>query len=370
MALKVGAGESQPPTWPLPGQDTPQRRRPLRRLAVRALWSLVALALLTSLTLGYSYWRLSQTVTSYTGAHFNQGENAVWLEHTWAGSQHSEVEYDTLAMQLQQERIGYVFAHVGPLDSAGDIPASVAPLAATFVNALHMRLPQVKVLAWIGQLEAASGQPADQVVNLDDSKVRERIAQTSARFVRQEGFDGVHYDIEPIRNNNPRFLDLLDETRTLLPPSAILSVSAQKWAPNAHVADLFYNAGRAGEWWTSYYYTAVASHVDQLVVMTYDTAMPTASLYQVFVKEETEHILQSARSAPHPPQVLMGVPTYTGDTTWFHASAENMRSGLSGVIAGLNSDRDTRPFVGVAIYRFGVTTDASWSTYNQLWLGR
>ncbi|MEO7003235.1 MAG: hypothetical protein ABI068_15585, partial [Ktedonobacterales bacterium] len=220
------------------------------------------------------------------------------------------------------------------------------------------------------QIEASSGLPSDEVVNLDDSTVRATIATTAARFVQKDDFDGVHYDIEPIRNNNPRFIDLLIATRALLPSGAMISVSAQKWAPNAHVADLFYNAGRAGEWWTTYFYEVVAAHVDQLAVMAYDSAMPTAGAYQLFVKEETQHVLAIARSVPHPPQVLIGVPTYTGDSTWFHASAENMTSGLNGVVAGLNSDTSTQPFTGVAIYRLAVTSDASWTSYNRNWLGQ
>jgi dihydroxyacetone kinase len=98
--------------------------------------------------------------------------------------------------------------------------------------------------------------------------------------------------------------------------------------------------------------------------------MPTAAAYQLFVKQETSHVLDAALAAKHPPQVLIGAPTYTGDSLWFHASAENMQSALAGVTAGLNSDTQTRPFVGVAIYRYAVTTDADWATYDRMWLGQ
>ncbi|MBF6589752.1 MAG: hypothetical protein IVW57_04380, partial [Ktedonobacterales bacterium] len=224
-------------------------------------------------------------------------------------------------------------------------------------------------LAWIGQLEAASGLPAGQVVNLDDSATRTRIVATARGFT-SAGMDGVHYDIEPILNNNPRFIDLLRATRAVLPPGALISVAAQKWAPNAHIADWAFQAGHAGAWWTSYYYSAVAANVDQLVVMAYNTAMPTAGLYALAVKQETQYILESASAVPHPPRVLIGLPTYTGDSTWFHDRAENMTSGLSGVTAGLNSGGDISSFEGVAIYRYGTTTPADWATYDRLWLGR
>jgi spore germination protein YaaH len=320
-------------------------------------------------TLAFMFWRLTATATDYAPAHFNQGRNAVWLEHTWAGEPHSAVEYDQLAAQLAREQITYLFVHVGPLESDGSIPANLAPNAGAFAEQMHQRVPGLRILAWIGQLEAASKEPGDETVSLDNSRVRGRIAQTAAGFVRL-GMDGVHYDIEPITNNNPRFLDLLDETRAALPSGALLSVAAQKWAPNAHVADWAFHVGRADAWWTSYYYTQVASHVDQLVVMAYNTALPTAGLYELAVKQETQHILEAAQAAPHPPRVLIGLPSYTGDNTWFHAEAENVRSGLKGVADGLNSGSDISSFEGVAIYRFGTTTESDWAEYQALWLGQ
>lgn len=372
-----GRGE-KPPRWPVSGlraksERAANERLPQRTLRVRlARLGLVLLALVLVLVLvaGFVIWRLGQTVTSYPGAHFNRGQNAVWLEHTWAGEAHSASDYDDLAARLTREQIGYVFAHVGPLNSDGTIPDNRAPNAAALAAALHQRLPGLKVLAWIGQVEIAAGFPPNQSVNLTDSQVRAQIAHTAAHFVQDLGYDGVHYDIEPITNNNPRFLDLLDETRAVLPPSAIISISAQKWAPDAKAASLLRDVGRADAWWTTYFYSAVAAHCDQIVAMLYNTAMPTGWAYQLAVKQETQHILDAVRTAPHPPQVLIGLPTYPGNGFWFHDSAENMETGLNGVVAGLNSDRTTAPFAGVAIYRYALTTSGDWATYDKLWLGK
>jgi spore germination protein YaaH len=155
-----------------------------------------------------------------------------------------------------------------------------------------------------------------------------------------------------------------------MPPGAVLSIAAQKWAPNATIAGWANDAGRGNAWWTSYYYAAVAGHVDQLVVMAYNTAMPTPQLYALFVKQQVQHILDAVRTARRPPQVLIGIPTYPGNDIWYHDWAENMASGLDGVAAGLNSTGDPHPFGGVAIYRFGLTTGGDWATYDKAWLGR
>jgi hypothetical protein len=366
--IMAQAPASATPTWPTPrnGAEPTKRRSQLRRVGIVVL---VTLVLLLSVA-GFTLARLNATVTSYSGSHFNQGKNAVWLEHTWVGEMHSGADFDALADQLKREQIRYVYAHVGPMNSDGSIPDSLAPQAATLTAQLHARLPSLQVLAWIGQLEVASGEPDNETVNLADSQVRAGIVQTAVRFVRDFDFDGVHYDIEPITNNNSHFLDLLHETRAALPTGAILSISAQKWAPNAHIADWAYNAGKAGAWWTSYYFSRVAEYVDQLVVMSYNTAMPTASLYSLAVKQETVNILDAVRTAHHVPQVFMGVPTYSGSDFWYHDGAENMSSALEGVTAGLNSNRTTTPFVGVAIYRLATTSQAEWKDYERLWLGK
>ncbi|HST89186.1 MAG TPA: glycosyl hydrolase family 18 protein [Ktedonobacterales bacterium] len=362
------------PTWPLTGEQpvarvprAPRHGHPRLWRAVRAL---LALLLLVLVALGFGYWRLSKTVTDFPGAHFNTGKNAVWLEHAWAGQPHSAAEFDQLANRLGREQITYVFAHVGPLESDGAIPADRAPDAGVLAAQLHTRLPNLKILAWIGQVEIAGGYPADESVDLADSSVRAGIVHTAAHFVNDLGYDGVHYDIEPIVNNNNHFLDLLDETHAALPAGAIVSVSAQKWAPNATVASLIHDIGRADAWWTSFYYAAVAKHADQIVAMLYNTAMPTASAYQLAVKQETANILEAARSPNRPPEVLIGLPTYPGNGFWYHDTAENMRTGLNGVIAGLNSDTETAPFTGVAIYRYALTSDSDWSTYEAMWLGK
>jgi hypothetical protein len=346
--------------------------RHIRRLTPRRL-ALVALAgcvVLLALAGGGWLW-LGRTVTSFAGPHFNQGRNAVWLEHTWSGEVHTADEYDQLAARLAHEQIRYVFAHVGPLDSDGTIPVARAPDAAALAQALKTRLPNIQVLAWIGQVERSSGLPAGETVDLGNPDTRQAIAATAARFASTLGFDGVHYDIEPMLNNSPHFLDLLDVTRSLLPPGKLISTSAPLWAPDAHAAEwLRSTIGKGAGLWTSYYYAAVATHLDQLVVMGYNTAMPAGALYGMGIKLETQHILDAVRSARHPPEVLIGLPTYHDNSFWFHDGAENLASGLPGVVAGLNSDRNTQPFVGVAIYRFALTTGGDWDTFDRLWLGR
>ena len=353
------------------GAARPRTARPLaRRVARTALTVVVALCLAAAALAGGGWLWLGHTATGYAGAHFNRGLNGIWLEHTWAGDAHTAAEFDVLAARLRREEIRYVFAHVGPLRSDGSVAPDRFAHASELLAALKSRVPGIVVLAWLGQLSAASGEPANETVNLDDPSVRQEIAESAAYFTGTLGFDGVHYDIEPMINNSPRFLDLLDVTRGAIGPAKILSTSAPMWAPNAHVAEwLRTTVGKGAGYWTSYYYAAVATHVDQLVVMDYNTALPNGALYALDVKQQTQNILAAVRAATRAPQVLIGLPTYHENSFWFHDAAENPTNGLTGVIAGLNSDARPAPFAGVALYRYATTGSGDWSVYERLWLG-
>ncbi len=152
--------------------------------------ALLVIVVIFSLGAGALIWSWSRTATDYPAAHFNSGLNAVWLEHAWSGSPHTNAEYDRLAAELKARQITFVYAHVGPLDSNGTIPDDRAPYAQRFAAAMHERMPDLRVLAWIGQNEAASGNAPEDVVQLDDSSVRTHIALTAARFVKVYGFNG------------------------------------------------------------------------------------------------------------------------------------------------------------------------------------
>ena len=347
-----------PPHPEMPPQKTRWYWRLLRTAGV-------ALAILT-VVVSVLWWQLNATATNFSGAHFNQQHNAIWAEHEWVGETHSAQDYDTLAALLKREQITYLFPHVGPLDGDGTIPLALYPNAATFVQQMKARLPNLKILAWMGQIEKDGGGPLD----MSDAQTRSNIVAEARLFTQDLGFDGIHYDIEPIHNLNPHFIDLLDETRAAIGTGKMISISAPKWAPAARVIPFVQAvAGRGTAWWTTYYFLVVSSHVDQLVVMMYNTALPTASLYETLVKQETAHILDANNHASHPAQVLIGIPTYHDNGPGFHDSAENMLSGLHGVTSGLNSGVDTSHFGGVAIYPLWLTSQSDWQTYNRLWLG-
>jgi hypothetical protein len=361
----------------LPQGSADVSARPTRRLRphprVRHAWQIgLGMIVVLSLVGEIAWWGLNATATNFPGAHFNLGHNATWLAHTWVGDAHPASDYDALAALVQREQIGYIFAHVGPLDGDGIIPAVRYPNAAIFASEMHARLPDLRILAWIGQIYAPGAQPGDEAIDIAQSQTRDNIAATAALFTGSLGFDGVHFDIEPIPNNDPRFLDLLDDTRTQIGPAKLISLSTPNWIPVARVTDALQALrNQPNVWWTTYYYQAVSRHVDQIVAMMYNTGMPTPPLYETIVQQETAHILRAVSQATPHTRVIIGIPTYTDvSSRAFHASAENMRTGLRGVINGLNEGDGLSAFDGLAIYPEWLTTSADWSLYEQQWLGR
>jgi hypothetical protein len=106
-----------------------------------------------------------------------------------------------------------------------------------------------------------------------------------------------------------------------------------------------------------------------MAAMTYDSTMLTSWLYEHWLRFQVIGITHAAQGTGV--RLWLGVPT-SEEETWTHRPwAENMRSGLRGIVSGLN-DADAMPDVvtGVAIYPHWETDAAEWAEYERLWLGR
>lgn len=372
--------EPQDVEMTVPHTAISQQPRPARRFTTltrqlrwhHARQAALVVMIIASVIATMSWWLLTATATNYPGSHFNNGQNAVWLAHTWVGDAHTSADYDQLASRLQREQMAYVYVHVGPLDGDGGIPQSRYPHASEFAQEMHDRLPSLRILAWMGQIYRAGAQPGEDVVDLNLPDTRAHIVTMAGIFVNDLHFDGVHYDIEPIPNNDNHFLDLLDETREAIGSTHTISIATPNWVPIARVTDIVHAiSDRPDVWWTTYYYQKISQHVDQIVTMMYNTGMPTAPLYEAIVQQETAHILRSIANASPTTHVIVGIPAFEDPSSRaFHASAENMESGLRGVIAGLNYDEVHPAFAGIAVYPEWETTEDEWAIYDKLWLGR
>lgn len=287
-----------------------------------------------------------------------RGQDAVWLGHAWVDGRNGERELSALAARLKDSGISDLYVHTGPLAYDGTLPASLYPRAGWAVDALHETVPGVRVHAWLGQLVDPGK------LDLSSPAVRANIVG-SARQVMAAGFDGVHYDFEPVPDGDSGLLDVLDRTRAAVSADlGMLSISAHHVEPLPGMSAAGLVVG-AAKWWTSGYLAQVARRVDQVAVMSYDTAQPTPELYTGYVRRQTELALAAV---PPGTRLLMGLPAYHDDNWTHHPSAETVDAAVRGVRLGLGTSGRER--FGVALYVDFTATDSDWDAYRRDWGGR
>lgn len=288
--------------------------------------------------------------------------NGLWAGHSWVGSKHTDHELAQFAELLRRNRLSDVFVHVGPLEGDGAIAPSRYSEAGRLIVKLRASCPTLHIQAWIGQVEKAGGGPLD----LSQIGTRRRIL-TTAHDLLDLGFDGIHYDVEPVRTGDSNYVSLLHDTHRLTAERGkITSVAVFKALPWPIANIVAGVSSRPIGLWGDDYLVDVAREVDQVAVMMYDTALPRDYLYTAATAWETRHVRQLLGAAK---PVFIGVPTYDDHRLTFHAAAENMHSGLRGVrkvAEGLAPNAFET--LGVAIYADWTTDESEWAQYRSLWL--
>jgi len=225
--------------------------------------------------------------------------------------------------------------------------------AKALTDGLHQRDPKIHPIAWIHAGNEKGGGPID----LRSAKVRHTMAVEASWLVKEAGFDGVQWDYEICPDDDQDFLKLLLEARAALPNGSYLGADVPGWYPPP----------LSSFGWSEDYYRQVASRCDGVVVMAYDSGMPTPRAYAWWVSQQTIRITKAAAEGNPICHVLIGVPTYKNSTLSHIASVENLRLALVGVRDGLADGADLSVWQGVSIFADYTTSDQDWLTFDQLW---
>ena len=221
---------------------------------------------------------------------FNHDRNAVWLEHRWLEKAHPVEEMEALFEKLQRRGIGYAYPHLIPFDARGELSPHDREQMRAFLAVARRVAPDLRILPWVGGLRVGYKRHRKGTVNLSDLTQRQRIV-AEVRGLVDEGFDGIHLNIEPINNGNVEFLALLRALRNAVGPGRVLSLAAIRPGPvGIPFAPNFV--------WSPDYYARVAAVSDQIVIMAYDTAIPTPPLYRLVRNPLMLGFLVAFRSAP------------------------------------------------------------------------
>lgn len=326
-----------------------------------AAGKVLALTALAAVLVGARWLAFSvQDVGTPNAAARSTGHDALWLGHAWVGGSATQGEVAGLAATLRGTGISDLFVHVGPLSDDGSLDPAKAPGAAWFVREVHTLIPGIRVQAWLGdEVEPSGG------MDVESAATRARIV-AAARQVTALGFDGVHLDLEPIGDADPGYLELLSALRPAVHAAGgILSVSAEQVEPLPGTRWAMEAVEGHSSWWSSTYLREVASRVDQVAIMSYDTALWSPSAYTGFVRDETESALAAV---PANVAVLIGLPAFHDAHSLEHSSsAESVAAALRGVRLGLGGPTPGNRDFGVALYVDFTATPADWAAYRASW---
>ena len=293
---------------------------------------------------------------------FNHDRNAVWLEHRWLEKTQPPEQAQALFGGLHRRGVSYAFPHLIPFGPDGQLPPHNRDQMRAFLATARTEAPDVKVLPWVGGVRAGYRRTRPGTVKLDDLGQRQRIV-AECRGLVDEGFDGVHLNIEPVNDGNVDFLALLRALRNAVGKDRVLSVSAIRPGPFAlPMAPNFL--------WSPGYYARVAALVDQIVIMAYDTALPTPALYRRYVAWAATSVTTTLADSSIRARVLMGIPTYDETGMMHRGGVETPENALLGVIAGLRGLGAGGTFEGVALYAEWTTDEEEWAAYERIWRGR
>lgn len=268
---------------------------------------------------------------------------AFWMEHAWVESGARSV--DTLAQKIQGLPVEELYFHVGPLNEDGSLPQNIS-------------IPNLSVLptqnyAWIGQLRSK--------IDLDSPEVRAGVVQSS-QWLLEQGFDGIHLNVEPVTQDDKGFFILLKELRAAL-PQAKLSIAVDEWQPHfgSVVLGALLNVNIQSYWSTEQVREAAKS-VDQIVVMTYDTQFKDPRLYAWWVEFQTVSL---SRRLPANVHLRVGIPSYE-EGAGINPLAENVQTGKQGFKRALQNTRtDLSALDGLAVYAYWETSDDEWNLLFQ-----
>ncbi len=314
------------------------------------------LGIIGILLTGYTIWSPGAEVVD--GRH-DLGHNGIWLGHGWLGDDGWFRRYNKsresfrnpeaiklLAERLKQHGIKYVYPHLCPCDTDGQIALEDPNQTDLFLSIFQ----EFEVMPWVG------GVLNQQCyVNRGDWRAT-FIESILALLERHPQLAGVQINIEPMPDGNREFLILLEELFNALPEGKRLSIAAypppSRWHsfPEAH--------------WSRTYYEQVAGRCDQLVPMMYDTAIRWDKVYQNTMRRWTRDILEWSGET----EVLLGIPAYEdAGVGYHHPRVENLTNALRGIHAGLNC-YPTLPiqYQGVAIYCAWEMDESKWAALKKL----
>ncbi|MER5432957.1 hypothetical protein [Streptomyces sp. NPDC002588] len=350
--------QPQPDSEPVARPEAPPRpwRKRLRRLALALVLLFLVPVLASQISLGVNY-----SGDPADGTH-TRNKDALWLGHAWVDGRKNDTDVEALAGRLRDTGIRDLYVHAGPLEHDGTLPGSAYPKAAWFIAAVHREAPGIRVQAWLGDVLASESPDG---MRLERAETRAAVVR-STRQILAAGFEGAHFDLEPLHSGDRNYLTLLGSLHEVTRArGAQLSVAAHQIDPLPGFHSFWGTTTGHPKWWSQRFFGQVARRVDQIAVMSYDTMQPLESTYGGYVAQQTSLALEVT---PPGTDLLMGLPFYRENRFGHWAHAETVAAAVRGVRLGLSRTDADRENFGVAAYVDFTATETDWTSYEKGWV--
>jgi hypothetical protein len=298
--------------------------------------------------------------------NYNKGENAAWVRHQWFSDEHTDADIHEFVDKLKNMEITSIYVHIGPMDNKGAIPEFDKSIWDFNRDRIRESYPELQILAWIGGVTQKKFGVASDTLDMCNPELMETIAGLSAETMAECQFDGIHYNIEPLPDDQKNFLLLLELTRNKIGDKK-LSVSSHRIVFSDIISRSLKHISRdtLGVWGPTYY-REVAERCDEIAVMAYDSVSQTPASYRRFMIRQVKNITRAIRGTGC--ELLVGVPTYEEVTFSHKPDVENIAHALEGTIIGLESIPHKDIVRGVSIYALWTTNEKDMEIYRKLWL--
>ena len=214
----------------------------------------------------------------------------------------------------------------------------------------------IKVIPWFGGV-------LGEHVSLGSIKWRKNFVESILKLLENyPQLAGVQLNIEPLPDGNDNFIKLLRELREVFPCDKILSIAAY---PPSTFLHPYKNVH-----WSMKYYSQMASYVDQMAVMMYDTAIKYDKFYIALMASWTKQLLKNEELKKYNVKLLFGLPAYDdAHTTYHNPSVENIDNALLGLNSALNSQKNYKKnYQGTVIYCEWEMNMKKWQLYKKNFL--
>jgi exosortase K len=289
-------------------------------------------------------------------ASFDVGSNGLWISGKWytgfssyLGRPVTSDEISSLITTLRKNHIRYAYVRAGRVKKSGDIEHMPGQVFFELQN----RAPDVVFLPWI----SGEGDKLD----LHIPRWRDRLVQSIGRLYSR-GVRGIHLNIEPIRDSEVGYVELLKEIRARFEGDFLVSHATRRVAPLGGFPFMESCS------WSREFYQSTMNHSDQTVLMGYNTTLPSSKLYCAYMSHQTTLLLRWA-SAIEGHGVIIGIPAYEYVPFLSNPGVENVLHAVSGVRAALEEFPSSPTcFQGVSIYANWSVSPDEWRQYQTHWL--